>query len=63
MDETPLPFHQHNVRVFRRLEHQLFGGTTDEIRYHGIDGNSFAINENSGLSGAGKRHPHATLSE
>src|SRR5256714_6751319 len=63
MNETPLSFHQDDVVVFRALEHELFGGTGDEVGDHGIDRDAPALDENSRLASRDEARLMASLDE
>src|SRR5260370_12168163 len=51
MNETALPFHQHDVVAFRALEHELLRGTRDEVGHDGVHRNAPPFDENSRLTG------------
>ena len=51
MNQAPLPFHEDDVGVLRRLEHQPFRRPGDEVGHHGVHGDPPAFDEDPGLPG------------
>ena len=52
--ERSLTLDQHNLRLAVRLESKALGGTGNEIRHDGVDGDSGAGDEDPRLAGGGE---------
>src|SRR5687768_18483576 len=62
MPEGALALDQDEVgRGFGRLENQLFGGTRDEVRDHGVDADAPPRDDHAGLSRGDERGGEAGL--
>ena len=54
VDDRTLPLDEHEVRLTRRLEHEVLGGTGDEVGDDGVHGDPSPLDQNAGLAGGGE---------
>src|SRR5438105_4185368 len=63
MNQAPLPFHENDSGVLRRLEHQPFGRPGDEVGHHGVHGDPPAFNEDPRLPGGDEARASPSLDQ
>ena len=59
MVDASLPFHQHDVGILARLQHQPLGRAGDEVGDHGIHRDPPALDHDAGLTGGNESGPQA----